>query len=154
MMGSLNKHESPFDSPALELASCQASLAFERTLISLDQSLMGAIRTSLTLITFGFALFLFFHQVSGETGVDLRVPARNFGLTLVAIGIGLITVGLLGHRKRFTELQQKMDELNRRKLLIEGCPYGQSPIAVVALLLLLAGLLVMLGILVRVGPFR
>jgi putative membrane protein len=151
-MGSLDNHESPFDSPALELASCQASLAFERTLISLDQSLMGAIRTSLTLITFGFALVLFFHQVSGETGVDLRVPARNFGLGLVAIGIGLVAVGLFGHQKRFTELQHKMDDLNRRKLLIEGCPYRRSPIAVVALLLLFAGILIMLGILVRIGP--
>ena len=152
-MGSLDRHESPFDSPALELASCQASLAFERTLISLDQSLMGAIRTSLALITFGFALVLFFHQVSGEMGVNLRIPARNFGLSLVAMGIGLVLVGLLGHRKRFTELCHKMDELHRRKLLSAGCPYRRSPVAVLALLLLLAGLMVMLGILVRVGPF-
>jgi len=152
-MASLDKHESPIDSPALELASCQASLAFERTLISLDQSLMGAVRTSLALITFGFALVLFFHQVSGVIGVNLRIPARNFGLSLVAMGIGLVMIGLIGHRKRFAELRHKMDELYRRKMLIEGCPYRGSPIAVVALLLLLAGLLVMLAILVRIGPF-
>jgi putative membrane protein len=151
-MDNLNKQVSPFDTPALELASCQASLAFERTLISLDQSLMGAVRTSLALITFGFAMVLFFHQLSGAIGVNLRIPARNFGLGLVVIGIGLVLIGLLGHQKRFTELQHKMDELYRRKLLIEGCPYRRSPIAVVALLLLLAGLLVMLGIIVRIGP--
>ena len=86
-MGALEELESPLNTSALELASCQASLAFERTLISLDQFLMGAIRTSLALITFGFALVLFFHQLSGEMGVDLRIPARNFGLSLVALAL-------------------------------------------------------------------
>ena len=152
-MGSPDQQGKPIDSPAFELASCQASLAFERTLISLDQSLMSAIRTSLSLIGFGFAMVLFFNQVGGDVGVDLRVPARNFGLSLVAMGIGLVTIGLVGHRRRFTELRSKMDELHRRNLLIEGCPYRRAPIAVLALLLLLAGLLVMLGILVRIGPF-
>ena len=106
-MGSLDQDEDHFDSPALELASCQASLAFERTLISLDQSLMGAIRTSLALITFVFAVVLFFHQVGGEIGVKLRIPARNFGLSLVTMGTGLVLVGLLGHRRRFTEFSEK-----------------------------------------------
>ena len=152
-MDSIDRTEGLFESPALELASCQASLAFERTLISLDQSLMGAIRTSLALITFGFAMVLFFVQASGEIGVDLLTPARNFGLSLVAMGIGFVIVGLLGHRRRFTELCGKMNELKRRNLLSEGCPYRRSPVAALGLLLLLAGLLVMLGILVRMGPF-
>lgn len=152
-MAGVDKNENPLEVPTFELASCQASLAFERTLVSLDQSLMGAIRTSLALITFGFGLVLFFHQMSGEIGVNLRIPARNFGLSLVAMGVGLITIGLIGHRRRFTSLRAKMDELFHRKLLLEGCPYRWSPVAALATLLLLAGLLVMLGILVRVGPF-
>jgi putative membrane protein len=152
-MGDLEQQDNPLDSPALELASCQASLAFERTLISIDQYLMGAIRTSLALITFGFALVLFFHQVSGEVGVNLRVPARNFGLSLVAMGIGLIVVGLHGHRKRLGELCDKMDQLHGKKLLSEGSPGRRSPVSILALLLLLAGLIVMVGILVRMGPF-
>src|SRR5215213_5908061 len=86
--------ESRFDSPAFELASCQASLAFERTLITLDQSLMGTVRTSLALISFGFALVVFFHHFSEVMGTDLRVPARNFGLTLLVMGTALVTAGL------------------------------------------------------------
>ena len=153
-MASLHQHERPSDSPTFELASCQASLAFERTLITLDQSLMGAVRTSLALISFGFALVLFFHQVSGVVGTDLRVPARNFGLSLLLMGTGLVTAGLLGHRKRYNDLRSKMDELYRRKLLTEGCPYRRSPIAIFALLLLFAALLTMMGVLIRIGPFR
>lgn len=145
--------DNPFDSPTFELASRQASLAFERTLISLDQSLLAAVRTSLSLIGFGFAMALYFDQYGGRFGVDLHVPARNFGLCLVTLGIALITIGLIGHRRRFTELRAKMDAMHGRKLLMEGCPYRRAPFAVLALLLLLAGLLVMLGILVRIGPF-
>ena len=139
--------------PAFELASRQASLAFERTLVSLDQSLMSAIRTSLSLIGFGFAMFLFFNQAGGDIGVSLRVPARNFGLSLVAMGIALITIGLIGHQRRFIAIRDQMDELHRRKLLAEGCPRTRAPIATLAGLLLMSGLLVMLGILIRIGPF-
>src|SRR5215218_3518485 len=98
-MASANQHESRFDSPAFELASCQAFLAFERTLITLDQSLMGTVRTSLALISFGCELVLFFHHFSAVMGTDLRVPARNFGLTLLVMGTALVTAGLLGNRK-------------------------------------------------------
>jgi len=152
-MSALNQNENPLEAPAFELASRQASLAFERTLISLDQALMSAIRTSLSLIGFGFAMFLFFDQAGRDVGVNFRVPARNFGLSLVAMGIGLVTIGLIGHRRRFANLRTQMDDLYRRKLLLEGGPRKRAPIAILAGLLLLSGLLVMLGILVRIGPF-
>lgn len=145
-------HDDLFDSPNMELASCQASLAFERTLISLDRLLMGAVRTSLALISFGFAMVLFFRQISAQMGVDLRVPARDFGLALLAMGVGLVTVGLLGHWRRFHSLKVQMDELHSRNLLTERCPYRYSPITIFAVLLLLAALLVMAGILAHVDP--
>lgn len=143
----------PLSAPAFELASRQASLAFERTLIGLDQLLMSSIRTSLSLLTFGFAMVLFFHHVSGEVGVNLRVPARNFGLTLAALGVGLLASGLAGHRARFNALRAQMDELHQRKLLVECCPRMRTPIAILAVALLVSGLLVMAGILIRMGPF-
>lgn len=145
--------DQPLAAPTFELASRQASLAFERTLIGLDQLLMSSIRTSLSLITFGFAMILFFHQVSGEVGVNLSVPARNFGLSLVALGIGLLASGLIVHRGRHHALRRQMNDLHQRHLLAEGCPRTWAPIAVLGLLLLISGLLVMAGILIRMGPF-
>ena len=144
--------QSSSTSPAFELASWQATLAFERTLISLDQTLMGTVRTSLALISFGFAVVLFFNQLGGEIGVNLQTPARNFGLGLLSIGTGLVTVGLLGHRKRFEHLRSKMNELHRRKLLAERCPYRLSSTAIFALLLLLTGLLAMAAVFTRILP--
>ena len=144
---------SPFDKPSFELASRQASLAFERTLVSVDQSLMSAIRTSLSLIAFGFAMVLFFFQMSGETGVNLRVPARNFGLSLVGIGVGLLTIGLVDHHRRFSALRAQMEEMHQRRLLMEPCPRRRAPVAIIAMLLLISGILVVLGVAVRIGPF-
>lgn len=142
------------DSPAFELSARQAELAFERTLMSLDQSLLGAIRTSLSMIGFGFAMVLFFHQLSGQIGVDLKIPVRNFGISLVAMGVGLITVALIGHRRRFVTLRASMNDLHGRGLLLQRFPYKWAPIAIFAQLLLLAGLLVALGLVVRMGPFQ
>ena len=132
------------------MASWQATLAFERTLISLDQTLMGTVRTSLAMISFGFAFILFFHEISLEIGVNLRVPARNFGVGLVAMGTGLVAIGLIGHRRRFADLKARMDELHEKKLLARPCIYRQSPIAVFAMLLLLTGVLAMASVLVRI----
>jgi putative membrane protein len=113
---------------------------------------MGTVRTSLALISFGFAVVLFFNQLGGEIGVNLQTPARNFGLGLLSIGTGLVTVGLLGHRKRFENLRSKMNELHRRKLLAECCPYRLSSTAIFALLLLLTGLLAMAAVFTRILP--
>jgi putative membrane protein len=138
---------------AFLLASRQASLAFERTFMTTDRTLMSVIQASLSLIGFGFALVLFFHQLATQIGVDLRTPARNFGISLVVIGVGLVTAGLIQHQRLRADLRDAMDELHRQGQLTHPCVRRRSPIAVVALLLLLTGLLVMLGIVVRMGPF-
>jgi putative membrane protein len=152
-MSNSEQNQRQLDAPALELAARQASLAFERTFSSLDQALMSAIRTSLSLIGFGFAMILFFYQFGTEVGVNLRVPARNFGLSLVAIGVGLVTIALVGHQRGSRKIRMQMDDLHQRHLLLEGGQAPRAPIALIALLLLLSGLLVILGIVVRIGPF-
>jgi len=151
-MGHPGQNETSFDSPAFELSAHQASLAFERTLMSADRTLMAAVQTSLSLIGFGFAMFLFFNQMGGEVGIDLRAPARNFGIGLVTMGVGLVTAGLVEHRRRFSELRIAMNDLHRQGLLVQGFRHRKSPTAAFAVLLLLLGLLVMLGIVVRIGP--
>ncbi|HEY5713446.1 MAG TPA: DUF202 domain-containing protein [Allosphingosinicella sp.] len=136
-----------------DLASRQASLAYERTFMSVDRTLMSVIHVSLSMIGFGFAMFLFFHRLTGEVGVDLRAPARNFGIFLVAIGIALVTAGLFEHRRRRAELGREIDALHRHGQLLHPYVPRRSPIALAAGLLLLAGLLVMVAVLVRMGPF-
>ena len=152
-MGVTDPSAKHLDSPAFELASRQASLAFARTLVSIDIFLMGAIRTSLSLIAFGFAMALFLNRVSGEFGVDLRAPTRNFGFSLIAMGVAMITIGLVEHRRRFIELKSQIDDLYARELIAEPCPRTRSPVAVLAGFLLLTGILTMIGVAIRIGPF-
>ena len=123
---------------SFELASRQASLAYERTFMSVDRTLMSAIHLSLSLIGFGFAMVLFFHRLTGVVGVDLRAPARNFGIFMVAIGISLVTTGLFEHRRRRAELGREIDALHQQKQLPHPYVPRRSPIAVAAGLLLLA----------------
>jgi putative membrane protein len=153
-MTSAEPNDDLLKSASLELASQQATLAFERHSLSLDQALLAAIRTSIALIGFGFAMVLFFHQVSAQMGVDLRPPARNFGLCLVIMGIALVAVTILQHRRHFERLRARMDTLHERGLLGERFLPKRSYIGIFAQLLLLVGLLVVAGIVIRIGPFR
>ncbi len=70
-------------------------LALERTFLAHERSMMAWIRTSTSLITFGFAYFKFFmflHQ-QGQTGhVHRFLSPRGFGLMM--IGIGLLALAM------------------------------------------------------------
>src|SRR5687768_7161216 len=88
-----------FDSPSTELAANRTAMAIERTRMAADRTLMAILRTSLSMIGFGFTIFKFFHEVGKQMGIEeaMAAPARNFGLTLVVLGVGLLIAGLFNH---------------------------------------------------------
>jgi len=147
--------EIQFDSPATELASDRTAMALERTFMSVERTLMAMLRTSLALIGFGFTIFKFFHDLGTQLHIQKAVsaPAKNFGLTLVILGIGLLIAGLYSHWQIVTQLRARRDRLHAEKLIRHRSHYTTSPTVVVAILLLLAGLLAVLGIMARMGPF-
>jgi putative membrane protein len=60
--------------------------------MSADRTLMSAIRTSLSLISFGFTIFQAFRSLPKEWAANV-VPAnagRNFGLALVMLGAAVL----------------------------------------------------------------
>jgi len=72
----------------------QIELARIRTLLALDTTLLAWIRTSLTLIAFGFTLASFVRDLIAKgylRGDDPEYP-RNLGISMMALGV----VGLLG----------------------------------------------------------
>lgn len=145
-----------FGSPATELSSHRTALAMERTRMAADRTLMASLRTSLALIGFGFTIVKFFHEVGKNLEIEgaMASPARNFGITLVVLGVALLVASLVNHWQLAEDHRRRRDELHDKKLLRHASSYRTSPTAVVAVLLVLAGLLVMLGILARVGPFQ
>jgi len=63
-------------------------------------------RTALSLIGFGFTIFQFFQHLQESSGVEKKVhAARNFGVSLVAIGIFLLVMGIYGHVRFMLELR-------------------------------------------------
>ena len=95
-----------------ELASSNTSLAFERTRMAADRTLATIVRTSLSLIGFGFTLYKVFNEIASK-GVlgDSDHSARRLGTALLALGLILLVLGIRSHFKLQRELT------NRRKRL-------------------------------------
>src|ERR1700756_4256688 len=71
------------------LAEKRTDLAIQRTNMAAERSLMAWIRTSLSMIGFGFTIYKFFQYLPEELATgNIRRPQapRNLGLTLIALG--------------------------------------------------------------------
>lgn len=87
------------DTPAA-VARQQLRLAVERTYLAHERNLMAWTRTATSLITFGFTVFKFFEYLhtSGQTVHSAQVfGARTFGLTMIGIGVSLLTLATIQH---------------------------------------------------------
>lgn len=138
-----------------ELSSRRTGMSFQRTRMSADRTLMSVIRTSLSLIGFGFTIYTFFHslQTSGATVIPVNA-ARNFGLALIILGVGLLVLGIVYHLRFMGQLREEREEMIRQKLVHGQSSYPISLTLIGAALLLLIGLVAIFSIVSRVGPFQ
>jgi putative membrane protein len=84
--------------------------AWLRTQMALQNTLMAGVRTSVSLIGFGFTVAQFFErmQTKGDIGARIAQQApRNLGLTLIVSGVGLAAVFLWQYRKATAYLWQE-----------------------------------------------
>lgn len=142
------------EDPSVELSSNRTSLSLERTRLSADRTLMSVIRTALSLISFGFTIFQFFSKAAQTSVAVTSGSARRFGLALVLLGVGMLIAGLFGHTRMILALRDRRDGLHEEGLLRTASQHRTTPTAVIALLLLLLGLVCVLGMVIRTGPFR
>jgi len=133
-----------------ELAVNRTSLSFERTRMSTDNTLMSSLRTSLSLIGFGFTI----HQVLGKaSGVLPRASetGRNLGLALLLLGIAVLAAAILNHHGFERRLRRQQQELFEAGLM-DGPPDGKiTPTYVAAVVLLLIGLFAFASIAFRLA---
>jgi putative membrane protein len=138
-----------------ELAERRTGMSFQRTRLSADRTLMAMIRTSLALISFGFTIHQFLQRTPAarlrEHGMN---AARNFGLALVLIGLGLLAAGGVYHVWFMTELRRERDRMEEERLIQGDSSFPVSPTLIVAGLLFVVGLLATIGIGFGIGPFR
>ena len=72
-------------------------MSFQRTRMAADRTLMAVIRTALSLITFGFTLYQFFGRLIESNLIRDANAGRNFGFSLVVLGVGMMILGIIYH---------------------------------------------------------
>mgnify|MGYP001807730944 CR=1 FL=1 len=141
------------DDISVELASRRTGMSFQRTRMSADRTLMSVIRTSLSLISFGFTIFQVFEKLK-EAGTLAHAGApRNFGITLVALGIIMLVGGIIYHLQFMLHLRHQ-----RAAMIAEGLVHGESQFPVsltllTAIILLLVGVTAIVSMVFNIGPF-
>ncbi len=150
----LSEHRTDLSTRRSEMSSRRTGMSFQRTRMSADRTLMSVIRTSLSLISFGFTIYQFFQHLQEKSLLTGNShAARNFGATLVYLGVGMVAIGIAYHIQFMMGLRKE-----RHEMLGDGLIHGQSrfPLSftlVVAVLLLLIGIAAVASLTFRIGPF-
>lgn len=141
------------DDISVELSSRRTGMSFQRTRMSADRTLMSVIRTSLSLISFGFTIFQIFQKMRDNALLTSAAPARNFGVTLVALGIIMLIGGIIYHLQFMYGLREE-----RKAMTADGLIHGQSKFPpsltlITAIILLIIGIAAITSMIFHVGPF-
>jgi inner membrane protein YidH len=144
----------PHPDPSTELSSRRTGMSFQRTRLSADRTLMSVMRTSLSLIGFGFTIFQFFQKLRDAGTLKAVAAPRNFGTTLVLLGIGMLIVGIVYHLLFMMGLRRTRHELVEEGLLHGQSGFPASYTLVVAVLLLILGFVAIADMVFHVGPLE
>ena len=116
----------------------KTQLAFERTRNSYENTMMSWIRTSTSLITFGFSIYKFFQiEAPNHPQQNRLIGPREFALMLVSIGILSLLLATIEHRQ------------NIRALGAQYAGKRRSLSVVVAALISILGILAVLAMIFR-----
>jgi putative membrane protein len=136
-----------------ELAMRRTGMAFQRTRMAADRTLMAVIRTALSLISFGFTIYQFFNKMKESGVIKGAAAARNFGTTLVLLGIGMLIFGILYHVMFMLGLREQREQLKAAQLVHAQSRFPASLVLIVAVILLLIGVGAATSMILHVGPY-
>ncbi|BDU16635.1 DUF202 domain-containing protein [Lysobacter auxotrophicus] len=140
-------------STSTELASRRTGMAFQRTRLAADRTLMAVIRTSLSLISFGFTIHKAFERLKDMQVIEHAASARNFGLSLVVIGLLVLMMGIVYHIWFMLALRKQRGGLRTSGLIHGESPFPPSMTLVAAFLILALGLLTSISMIYHIGPY-
>jgi uncharacterized membrane protein YidH (DUF202 family) len=150
----LSTHRTALSTRRTEMSSRRTGMSFQRSRMSADRTLMSVIRTSMALISFGFTIYQFLgHMAQAKLVTGMPHAARNFGLALVWLGVGMTMVGIFYHVQFMVGLRRE-----RRRMCLDGLVHGESHFPVsftllVAVLLLALGMTALTSLTFHIGPF-
>lgn len=117
---------------------------------------MAVMRTSFSMIGFGFTIYNFFRSfASRENSLGLipqEAPAV-FGFALVVLGTILLIIGVIYDHKYMQQLRDQRTELIEQGLIGADGWQNRSIILLFAFALVALGLIAVLSILMRSHPF-
>ena len=142
------------DHVTVELSSRRTDMSFLQTRMTADQTLMSVIRTSLALMSFGFAMYQFFTKLTDQKMLTATAAPRNFGSALVYLGVGMIAVGITFHIQFMWRLRRERQEMRAAGLLHDENGFPLSFTLVVAFLLLFLGIGAIVSVSFGAGPFQ
>ena len=90
--------------PPLDVST---SLALDRSRLASERTLMAWIRTSLSMISFGFTIFKFFEYLSESGAVGPRHGPLNLGRVMVVLGVLLLVPAIVQHWQYLRELKER-----------------------------------------------
>lgn len=116
-------------------------LAMDRTVFAAERTLMAWIRTSFSMIGFGFTIYNFLKSFRSEAGEQIaKHGPRNLGMALIGLGTASLVVAIFQHVSFMKQL---------------GREHGSvwSLATIVAILIALTGTLAFLSVVLHTGPF-
>jgi putative membrane protein len=139
-----------------KMAAMRTALAFQRTRLAADRTLMAIMRTSLSMIGFGFTLYTFvtnFIKREGAAGLLPQQAPTRFALTMIILGVLLLTLGIANHYRYMMSMRAQRDAFIAEGLLPPREDFPVSLTLITAFLLVLVGIGAGLSIIFRAGPF-
>jgi putative membrane protein len=119
-----------------------SKLSLQRTVLSHERTMLAWVRTSTSLITFGFGIQQFFRATRGPDYADLIGP-RTFGLTMIIIGLLALLLAAQQHRSAIEALKLSYPEREHYPAI------RRSNARLLGILIALLGLLALVSALFR-----
>ena len=145
--------KSSSDKISVELSARRTGMSFQRTRMSADRTLMSVIRTALSLISFGFTIYQVFQKLTDAGTLAHASAPRNFGVTLVLLGIVMLVIGIIYHVQFMIGLRRERNDMREAGLIHGDSGYPVSFTLVTAVILLVIGLVAIFSMVFHVGPF-
>ncbi|WOK35910.1 DUF202 domain-containing protein [Sphingomonas sp. C3-2] len=130
-----------------ELGMRRTGMAIQRTRMAADRTMMAEVRTSLSMIGFGFTIYQTFRSLADADMLNGGNAPRNFGLSLILLGMLILLGGIWRHIQFANELRSRRADLTAEGLIHGESRYPVSVSLIVAIGLFTVGLMAALNIL-------
>ncbi|WP_312161108.1 DUF202 domain-containing protein [Phenylobacterium sp.] len=149
----LSEYRTDLSTERTEMSMRRTGMSFQRTRMSDDRTLMSVIRTSLSLIGFGFTIYQAFEKLREAGAIASAAAPRNFGVTLVMLGILMLLIGMIRHVRFMRELSQTRAAMAKEGLVFAESRFPVSSTFWIAVALLLLGFAAIAAMVFRVAIF-